>query len=376
MPSSIVNQKLLCMVTEVDKEDRNLVVSRRALLEKEREEQREKLWDELAEGQVRHGIIGNVRDFGAFVDLGGVDGLLHVSEISWKRIPDATAGPAGRPDDQGGRPEDRPRRNARSASASSSSKPTRGTISTTELPRARLVKGKVTRTMDFGAFVELEPGVEGLIHISELARNKVWRVTDIVKPGQDVEVKVLSVDPEAAPHLAVVAGSALPEEVVKTEEEEEEAIAGRAGEASACAITCSREASAAGCGFRSRRENRIEVQRLGGKPDVLDPLFQGASASGLWRELAAYHLPAGCAPMLDLRPHPLADQLGASPFFTSMIHSSVRTSFIAERFVTGYVVRVPFRDAISPCRSTSGPCTRRLRWRLPGRFSISGPTPA
>ena len=76
-----VNQKLMCMVTEVDKEARNLVVSRRALLEKEREEQREKLWAELEVGQVRQGIVGNVRDFGAFVDIGGVDGLLHVSEI-------------------------------------------------------------------------------------------------------------------------------------------------------------------------------------------------------------------------------------------------------------------------------------------------------
>src|SRR5205085_185456 len=81
-----VNQRLLCLVTEVNPEERNLVVSRRDLLEKQREEQKEKLWQELAEGQVREGIVRSVREFGAFVDLGGADGLLHVSEMSWSRV--------------------------------------------------------------------------------------------------------------------------------------------------------------------------------------------------------------------------------------------------------------------------------------------------
>ena len=84
-----VNQKLLCMVTEVDPSERNLVVSRRALLEKEREENREKTVERSwHEGQVREGIVRSVKDFGAFVDLGGVDGLLHVSEMSWQRVKD------------------------------------------------------------------------------------------------------------------------------------------------------------------------------------------------------------------------------------------------------------------------------------------------
>src|SRR5262249_16665955 len=85
-PEQFVNQRLKCLVTEVNKEDRNLVVSRRALLEKEREEQREGTWNELAGGRVREGVVRSVRDFGAFVDLGGVDGLLHVSEMSWQRV--------------------------------------------------------------------------------------------------------------------------------------------------------------------------------------------------------------------------------------------------------------------------------------------------
>src|SRR6266542_3912669 len=83
-----INQRLRCEVTEVDPAERNLVVSRRNLLEREREEIREKVWAELAEGQIRTGIVRSVRDFGAFVDLGGVDGLLHVSEMSWQRVAD------------------------------------------------------------------------------------------------------------------------------------------------------------------------------------------------------------------------------------------------------------------------------------------------
>src|SRR5262249_9526753 len=78
-----VNQRLRCLVTEVDREERNLVVSRRALFEKEREESREKLWTEIAEGQVREGTVRSVKPFGAFVDLGGADGLLPVGEMSW-----------------------------------------------------------------------------------------------------------------------------------------------------------------------------------------------------------------------------------------------------------------------------------------------------
>lgn len=218
-----VNQKLLCLVTDVDKEARNLVVSRRALMEKEREEQRAKLWEELAEGQVRQGIIGNVRDFGAFVDLGGVDGLLHVSEISWKRIPDAT-----QVLQQGQMIKvvvlkiDREKHKVSLGLKQLEANPW-DNIQDRYYAGAR-AHGTVTRTMDFGAFVELEAGVEGLVHISELARNKVWRVTDIVKPGQEVDVKVLSVDPESR-RISLSMRDALQEEVVKKPDEEEEEAA-------------------------------------------------------------------------------------------------------------------------------------------------------
>ena len=215
-----VNQKLMCMVSEVDKENRNLVVSRRDLLEKERAEQREKLWAELEEGQVRQGVVGNVRDFGAFVDIGGVDGLLHVSEISWKRIPDATAVlQVGQMLKVVILKIDREKRKLSLGLKQLEANPWDNIHE--KYASGTTVNGTVTRTMEFGAFVELEPGVEGLIHISELARNKVWRVSDVVKPGQQVEVKILSVDAEAR-RISLSLRAALPEEVVKTDEDEED----------------------------------------------------------------------------------------------------------------------------------------------------------
>jgi small subunit ribosomal protein S1 len=193
-PEQFVNQRLLCLVTEADKEERNLVVSRRALLEKEREENRERLWQEVAVGQVREGVVRSVKDFGAFVDLGGLDGLLHVSEMSWQRVQDA--GTLVQP---GQRVKvvvlkiDAERRKLSLGMKQLLASPWDNAPAS--FPPGQLVTGKVTRLMEFGAFVELEPGLEGLIHISELAPQRVRRVADVVKEGQEVQVRVLSVDP-------------------------------------------------------------------------------------------------------------------------------------------------------------------------------------
>jgi ribosomal protein S1 len=194
------------------------VVSRRALLEKQREELREKTWSELAEGQVRQGIVRSVRPFGAFVDLGGVDGLIHVSEMSWKRVQDPNEivqpgqtvkvvvlkiDPETRKVGLGLKQlEASPWDNIREKYA-----------------MGQTVEGKVSRTMDFGAFVELEPGVEGLVHVSELARGKTWRVTDVVKPDDVVLVRILSVDQDQR-RISLSIKAALPQEVAKKTEEE------------------------------------------------------------------------------------------------------------------------------------------------------------
>lgn len=192
---SFVNQRLLCLVTEVDPAEHNLVVSRRAILEKEREEQREKIWVELAEGQVRDGIVRSVRDFGAFVDLGGADGLLHVSEMSWSRIKDpASVVQPGQSLKVAVLKVDREKRKI--SLGLKQLLPSPWDNIEEKYPSGTMVKGKVTRLAEFGAFVELEPGLEGLIHVSELAPQRVRRVSDIVQADQEIQVMVLNVDPE------------------------------------------------------------------------------------------------------------------------------------------------------------------------------------
>jgi small subunit ribosomal protein S1 len=216
-----VNQKLLCLVAEVNPAERNLVVSRRAFLEKERGEAREKLWQELAEGQVRDGVVRSVKDFGAFVDLGGVDGLLHVSEMSWSRVhkasdflqPGQTVKVVVLKID----PDTR-KVGLGLKQLTASPWDTAGQ----NYPPHTIVKGKVTRLMEFGAFVELEPGVEGLVHVSELAPQRVRRVGEVVQPGQEVLAMVLNVDSRQK-RIALSLKAAVRKEVDQPAEEEVEA---------------------------------------------------------------------------------------------------------------------------------------------------------
>jgi small subunit ribosomal protein S1 len=216
-----VNQRLRCLVTEADPVERNLVVSRRALLEKEREEAREKLWQELAEGQVRQGIVRSVKDFGAFVDLGGADGLLHVSEMSWTRVTDAsTVVQPGQSIKVVVLKIDREHRKIGLGLKQLTASPWDNI--TEKYHAGSVVSGKVSRLMEFGAFVELEPAVEGLIHISELAPQRVRRVADVVKEGQEVQVMVLSIDP-AQRRISLSLKAALPKEPEPEEAATEEA---------------------------------------------------------------------------------------------------------------------------------------------------------
>jgi small subunit ribosomal protein S1 len=218
--NQFINQRVRCLVTEVKPEERNLVVSRRALLEREREENREKLWATLAEGQVRDGIVRSVKDFGAFVDLGGADGLLHVSEMSWSRVANAAAiVQPGQAVKVVVLKIDHEKRKLSLGMKQLEASP--WDTAEANYPVGSVAQGKVTRLMEFGAFVELEPGVEGLIHISELAPQRVRRVSDIVKPGQDVSVMVVNVDRQQR-RIGLSLKAALPKEPEPAAEEEPE----------------------------------------------------------------------------------------------------------------------------------------------------------
>ena len=152
-------------------------------------------WATLEEGQVREGVVRSVKDFGAFVDLGGVDGLLPIGEMSWSRL--AKIGELVKIGDKVTVKVLKIDQTARKLTLGLKQlTPSPWETVSEKYPRGTMVKGKVTRLMDFGAFVELEPGVEGLIHISELSPTRVRRVADLVKPEQEVEVRILKVEPE------------------------------------------------------------------------------------------------------------------------------------------------------------------------------------
>lgn len=195
-PEEFVGQRLSCVITEANRNRKNLVLSHRALMERERKEQRETLLAELAPGQVREGVVRSLQDFGAFVDLGGVDGLVHVSQLSWERV--------AHPKDvlQVGqtinvRVEKINRESGKISLAYRDLGANPWDTAASKYGVGARVKGSVSKLMQFGAFVKLEPGVEGLIHISELGHGRVHRAGDVVSEGQEVEVKVLSVDPAA-----------------------------------------------------------------------------------------------------------------------------------------------------------------------------------
>ncbi len=277
-----VNQKLKCQVVELDKANRNLVVSRRFVLERELAEAREKLINELYEGKTVEGIVKNIMPYGAFVDIGGIDGLLHIRDMSHRRIDDPTeivhpgqhlelvvlkfdrdeqklslglkqimpdpwkdaeskyqpgtviTGRISKLENFGAFVEleegieglipiseiTYERRIKHPSDVLKTGEIVKVKIMQIDIPRKRIslsikqvgddpwlgasvrwptdsiVKGTVTRLTDFGAFVQLSPGVEGLIHISELSDKKIRTAGDVVRVGDEIDVKVLSVDEE------------------------------------------------------------------------------------------------------------------------------------------------------------------------------------
>jgi predicted RNA-binding protein with RPS1 domain len=188
-----VGQKLQAKVTDVKPEKRNLIVSRRALLLEQRQENEASAWSKLEVGQEVLGTVKTLKDYGAFVDLGGVDGLLHVAEITWNRIRHPSdilsEGQQVNVKILGLDPE---KKKITLGMKQMLSNPWDNVEN--KYPKDATVTGKVTKIADFGAFVELEDQVEGMIHISELDHKRVGRVADVLKEGQEVSVKVLEVN--------------------------------------------------------------------------------------------------------------------------------------------------------------------------------------
>src|SRR3989440_4616505 len=188
-----LSQKIETKVIELNRSRNNVVLSRRAVLEEERKEVRQQILDRLQPGQVVEGAISNIVDFGAFVDLDGIDGLIHISELSWSHV-NHPSEILSIGDTVKVKVLDIDRERQRISL---------GLKQTQEDPWQRIVDtynvgdelaGKVTKVVTFGAFVEILDGVEGLVHISELASHHVESPREIVHPGDEIRVKILEID--------------------------------------------------------------------------------------------------------------------------------------------------------------------------------------
>ena len=190
----LMNQPQLFQILKMDRRRGNIVVSRRAVLEERRAEERSSLVASLTEKQIVEGVVKNITDYGAFVDLGGVDGLLHVTDIAWRRVSHPTEVlNVGQTVTVQIIKINQDTQRISLGMKQLQTDPWEG-VGAKYPPGARF-KGKVTNVTDYGAFVELEPGVEGLVHVSEMSWvKKNVAPSKIVTPGQEVEVQVLEVD--------------------------------------------------------------------------------------------------------------------------------------------------------------------------------------
>ena len=191
-----VGQTMKLKIIELDEQKRRIVASRKAVIKEESTARKTEVWANLHEGDVVKGIVRRLTDFGAFVDLGGVDGLIHVTDLSWAHVkhPSEIVHP-----DQEVEVKilslDPERERIQLGLKQLQPKP--WDLAPEKYPEGAIVTGKVVRITTFGAFVELEPGIDGLVHISQCALTRINKVEDAVNVGDEVRVKVLGVDPEA-----------------------------------------------------------------------------------------------------------------------------------------------------------------------------------
>ncbi|MDX8150586.1 30S ribosomal protein S1 [Patulibacter brassicae] len=212
-----------CKVIELNRQRNNVVLSRRAVLEEERKEQRQAILDVLQPGVIVEGQISNIVDFGAFVDLNGIDGLIHISELSWTHVNHPSEVVAiGDTVQVKVLDIDRDRQRISLGLKQTQEDPWQRVVDTYNVGDE--LEGTVTKVVTFGAFVEIMEGVEGLVHISELAAHHVESPREVVHPGDDVKVKILEIDDDRRRlSLSVkrVEGQVLPRREVTADEGDE-----------------------------------------------------------------------------------------------------------------------------------------------------------
>ena len=183
-------------IIEVDEKKKRIVASRKEVLKAEEAEKKKKVWETLEVGQVLNGIVRRLTDFGAFVDIGGVDGLVHVTDLCWHRVK--------HPSEVVQIKQEIPVKilaldpeKGRISLSYKQTQPRPWDVAGDKYIVGSVVEGKVVRITTFGAFVELEPGLDGLVHISQCALTRIGKVEDAVNVGDIVRVKILDVNTEA-----------------------------------------------------------------------------------------------------------------------------------------------------------------------------------
>lgn len=191
-----VGQTMKLKIIEIDEQKHRIVASRRAVIKEENAAKKKETWAKIVEGETIHGVVRRLTDFGAFVDLGGVDGLIHVTDLSWARVkhPSDVVAPDQEVDVKILSVDTEKNRIALGLKQL---QPKPWDVAPEKYAAGNVVVGKVVRITTFGAFVELEPGIDGLIHISQCANARISKVEDAVNVGDEVTVKVLAIDPEA-----------------------------------------------------------------------------------------------------------------------------------------------------------------------------------
>ncbi len=188
-------QELRLRILETDKRRNRVVASHRAVLEAEESEARQQIWETIEEGQLIKGEVKRITNFGAFVDIGGVDGLIHISDLSWGHIKSPKQVVS-----EGQEVEvvilSADKENNRISLGYKQNLPHPWDNIEEKYPAGQVFQGKVVRITTFGAFVELEPGVDGLVHISQISDKRVDKVEDVLSTGEMVNVKVLEVKPQ------------------------------------------------------------------------------------------------------------------------------------------------------------------------------------
>lgn len=213
--STFVGESLRLRIIELEKGRRRVVASQRVILEDEAKEKREELWDSIEEGQRIKGVVKRLTNFGAFVDIGGVDGLIHISDLSWGHIKS--------PREVLKEEEEvevivlaADREKERISLGYKQTLPHPWDNVEEKYPAGSVIKGKVVRITTFGAFVELEPGVDGLVHISQVANRRIQKVEDELSIGQEIDAKVLDSNSESK-RISLSIRELLPEEKERPE---------------------------------------------------------------------------------------------------------------------------------------------------------------